>query len=294
MLNRPASFGCLARITCQYALPARSSLPPGGVSAIISLFYLRSCTSATKCLIFLFLLLMTATARAEDVKLATLEWPPYTSSKLPQQGMVSKVLLDAARQTGHQLSFGFFPWVRAMRTGRDDPRYVGYFPAYWTPERAQSCNFSEPIGIGQVGLVQRRGNPIHWSDLKDLVSITVGVTAGYSNGSAFDSLVNDGKLRVQPAPADIDNIRMVARGRIPVAVIERSVYEYSLLTDPDLKRNRDDLEFNSHLIAELPLYVCFKKTPEGARWKHVFDAELTKIGLLAAQRAYLQMLMTQQ
>lgn len=71
-----------------------------------------------------------ASAKAADVKLATLDWPPYTSPTLPEKGMVSKILQDVARQAGHHLDFGFFPWVRAMRTGRDDPGYVGYFPAY--------------------------------------------------------------------------------------------------------------------------------------------------------------------
>lgn len=237
---------------------------------------------------------LSATAKAADVKLATLDWPPYTSPDLPQKGMVSKILQDAARQSGHELGFGFFPWVRAMRTGRDDPDYVGYFPAYWTPERAQSCNFSVPIGIGQVGLVERRDHPIQWTELQDLSSLVIGVTAGYSNGSAFDSLVSDGKLHVQPAPADVDNLRMVARGRIPVAVIERSVFDYSLLTVPDLHQKRDELQFNSRLIAQLPLYVCFKKTAEGQHWKEVFDIGLAKVDLLAAQRDYLQSLIALQ
>lgn len=228
-----------------------------------------------------------AAARAADVKLATLDWPPYTSPTLPQSGMVSQILAQAAQGSGYSLGFGFFPWVRAMRIGRDDPSYVGYFPAYWTPERAQTCNFSEPIGIGQVGLVQRHDDPISWQQLTDLSPLTIGVTAGYSNGSTFDTLVADGMLHVQPAPADIDNLRMVARGRIRAAVIERSVFDYSLLTDPDLHRQRADLVFNSHLIAELPLYVCFKNTPEGARWKKIFDAGLAKINLIEAQKAYL-------
>lgn len=233
------------------------------------------------------LMIMAGHAVADEVKLATLDWPPYTSPTLPQNGMVSKILAQVAAQSGHHLGFGFFPWVRAMRTGRDDPNYVGYFPAYWTPERAQTCNFSEPIGIGQVGLVQRQDSPVAWRQLEDLSSLTIGVTAGYSNGSAFDALVSDGRLKVQPAPADIDNLRMVARGRIQVAVIERSVFDYSLLTDPDLRRRRDDLAFNSRLIAQLPLYVCFKKTPEGAKWKKIFDNGLRQINLIAAQQAYL-------
>jgi len=228
--------------------------------------------------------------QADGVKLATLDWAPYTSPTLPQQGMISKILQDAVQQSGDDVSFGFFPWVRAMRTGRDDPAYAGYFPAYWTPQRAQNCNFSEPIGIGQVGLVQRRDNPVHWNELRDLSSLAIGVTAGYSNGSAFDALVSEDILHVQPAPADIDNMRMVARGRIPVAVVERSVFDYTLLTDPDLHQKRDDLEFNSRLIAQLPLYICFKKTAEGARWKKIFDAGLIKIDLLTAQRDYLQTL----
>src|ERR1043166_9694946 len=53
-------------------------------------------------------------ATAADVKLATLDWPPYTSPTLPQNGMVSKILAQAAQESGYSLGFGFFPWVRAM------------------------------------------------------------------------------------------------------------------------------------------------------------------------------------
>lgn len=282
----PTGAGTPGRLVSKDAAPPATNRPPRRFHFSTLHLYLIAAA--------LLLLTDAGQLRADEVRLATLDWPPYTSPTLPHNGMISKILEDVAQQSDHKLSFGFFPWVRAMRTGRDDPAYAGYFPAYWTPERAQTCNFSEPIGIGQVGLVQRRDRPVSWSKLEDLSILTIGVTAGYSNGSAFDALVADGSLHVQAAPADIDNLRMVARGRIPAAVVERSVFDYSLLTDPDIQRQPADLQFNSRLIAELPLYVCFKKTPQGARWKQIFDAGLKKIDLLGAQRAYLAMLVASQ
>ncbi|HEX9447864.1 MAG TPA: transporter substrate-binding domain-containing protein [Dongiaceae bacterium] len=242
-------------------------------------------------LIFLPLPLMPAAGQAaERLALATLDWPPYTSPALPDQGMTSKILADIARAAGHDLTISFFPWIQAIRAGQSDPSYIGYFPAYWTAERAASCNFSRPVGIGRLGLVQRRDRPVSWTNMTDLAGGPIGVVAGYSNGAEFDALIQAGILQVQVSSTDLDNLRMVGHGRIPAAVIDQSVLAYFLATDSSLRKMRAELDFNPRPIAAMAVYICFKKTDEGAHWKEIFDRGLERVNLMAEQQHYLQLL----
>jgi len=259
----------------------RRTLNSGSVSAV-----------RTRLLASGFLLIaMTGLAQAQDaIRFATLEWPPYVSSDLPESGMTAKILRDIAKEHGGDARFAFLPWVRAMRYGQEDPDYAGYFPAYWTEARAKTCSFSDPIGISEVGFVQRKDAPAQWDKLSDLAGRTIGVVNGYANGVEFDQLVAKGILHTEGATADLDNLRKVAVGHLSLAVIDHAVMEYYAATDAVVQPRRDQIEFNVKPLIEMTVHVCFKKNAEGAAFKQLFDAGLRKIDLDKTQRDYLRSL----
>jgi polar amino acid transport system substrate-binding protein len=201
--------------------------------------------------------------------------------------MTAKILRDIAKQQGSDARFAFLPWVRAMRYGQEDSGYAGYFPAYWTEERARTCSFSDPIGISEVGFVQRKDVPAHWNTLSDLAGRTIGVVNGYANGAEFDGLVAEGVLKTEGATEDLDNLRKVAVGHLSLAVVDHAVMAYYAATDPVVYARRNEIEFNAKLLIEMTVHVCFKKNAEGAAFKKLFDAGLAKIDLPKAQRDYL-------
>jgi polar amino acid transport system substrate-binding protein len=227
-------------------------------------------------------------AAAQDaIRFATLEWPPYVSSHLPESGMTAKILRDVAKERGSDARFAFLPWVRAMRYAQEDPSYAGYFPAYWTEERAKTCSFSDPIGISEVGFVQRKEAPVAWEKLTDLAGQRIGVVNGYANGAEFDALVKQGVLTTEGATEDLDNLRKVAVGHLPLAVIDHAVMDYYAATDSVVAPRRDQIEFNRKPLIEMTVHVCFKKNREGAVFKRLFDEGLKKIDLPEFQRDYL-------
>jgi polar amino acid transport system substrate-binding protein len=233
-------------------------------------------------------LVVCGVARADDViRFATLEWPPYVSSHLPGLGMTAKILSDIAQEHGSDARFAFLPWVRAMRYAQEDPNYAGYFPAYWTEERARTCSFSDPIGVSEVGFVQRKDAPVQWDQLKDLAGIRIGVVNGYANGAEFDSLVARGILTTEGATEDLDNLRKVAVGHLPLAVIDHAVMDYYAATDAVVASRRSEIEFNTKPLIEMTVHVCFKKNAEGAAFKQMFDEGLKKADVRETQRAYL-------
>ena len=224
------------------------------------------------------------------MRIASLEWLPYVGQNMPENGLSVAIAAAAARQSSYSVRIDYFPWKRAMQVGLEDASYAGYFPAYYTEERARAAYFSAPIGSSTVGLAYLRDEPLHWERLADLKKMRIGVVAGFSNGAEFDAMMKSGELQVDTSPADGTNIRKLLAGHVRVAVVDRLVLRYLLLTDPELAAGRSRIAFHETPLAQLNLYVCFQKTPLGLQMQKDFDAGLKRIDIDRIENAYFQLL----
>ena len=249
--------------------------------------YLMHCARVLGLLLCLALPVRAAEA-PRILRLASLEWLPYVGSQLQQHGLSSFIVDSAARKFGHRVQIDYFPWTRAMQLGLRDAHYAGYFPAYYTEERARQCYFSTSIGSSTVGLAYLKNAPLQWQTLQDLSGLTIAVVAGFSNGPAFDALVREGRLHVDPSPSDMLNLRKLVAGRVDAVVIDRLVLRYLLLTEPSLLQERERILFHDKPLAELPLYICFKRTPQGLALQQAFDAALRTLPLRRIESEYFQ------
>jgi polar amino acid transport system substrate-binding protein len=224
------------------------------------------------------------------MRLASLEWLPYTGTGLEQEGWSSFVADAAARQSGYRTKIEYFPWTRAMQLGTRDPQYAGYFPAYYTEERARTCHFSTPIGSSTVGLVHLKSTPLQWSSLQDLAGFRIGAVAGFSNGPSFDAMAREGKLQVDTSPSDMLNLRKLLARRVDIVVIDKLVLRYLLATEPGLARERHQFAFHDKPLAELPLHICFQRTPAGRELQQAFDQAVQSLPLRKLESEYFQRL----
>jgi len=176
-----------------------------------------------------------------------------------------------------------------MQLGGHDPNYSGYFPAYYTQERAQECYFSQPIGSAKVGLAYLKSAPLQFDSVDDLVAQsknTIGVVYGYSNGAEFDALVKQGRLKTENSVSDGLNLRKLLIGRVQAAVVDELVLRYLLKTDPLLINYANQIAFHPHPLADLKLYVCFQMSPQGMEIKNAFDRALQEINLHKFEEEY--------
>ncbi|HEY0844688.1 MAG TPA: transporter substrate-binding domain-containing protein [Noviherbaspirillum sp.] len=247
-----------------------------------------------RCVISLLLSLCTpwsfATDAPKTMRLASLEWVPYVGARLEQSGWSSHVADLAAQQFGYRAVIEYFPWTRAMQLGTRDARYAGYFPAYYTEERAKTCYFSAPIGSSTVGLVYLKSAPLQWASVEDLAALKIGVVAGFSNGPAFDAMVREGRMRADASPNDMLNLRKLLARRVDAVVIDKLVLRYLLATDPALSREREQFSFHDKPLAELPLHICFQRTPAGRAMQTAFDSAVQSLPLRKLESDYFQRL----
>jgi polar amino acid transport system substrate-binding protein len=232
-------------------------------------------------------LLQPAQAQTPTLHLASLEWLPYVGHALPQGGMSAAIARAAAARFGYGLQVDYLPWKRAMQAGGGDPDFAGYFPAYHTPERARQCHFSAPMGHSTIGFAVRATEPLRWRTLADLASDKLGVVLGYSNGKAFDAMVTQGKLSVDPSVSDTVNLKKLLAGRVRAVVIDKAVLRYLLSTDPTLSAQRARLAFDDHPLAELTLHVCFQRTALGKKMQQSYDAALRETDIKRIENDYL-------
>lgn len=220
---------------------------------------------------------LTAEPPSPDIiRLATLDWPPYTSAR-PPLGSLQTVVSAALSATGLPLSAPVLPWRRAIRTGLKDPGFHGYFPEYASEQIKGLCLLSDPIGQGPLGLVHRADTPLPWESLKDLKGIRLGVVQDYVNTDALDALLRLGELQAETAIDDATNLRKVLGRRIDAAVIDLAVFRFLMQSETDLRPSADRLIASPRVLEIKTLHVCFRPTPDGKRLRDRFNAGLTAI-----------------
>ncbi|MFT6458335.1 substrate-binding periplasmic protein [Pseudophaeobacter arcticus] len=209
---------------------------------------------------------------AQAVKLTTLEWPPYVNAD--SSGTSTDRVVEILNSIGIDATVQVFPWNRAVNLAAKDPAWLGVYPEYYSEaddadKGGARCLYSKSFGTSPVGFAQRVDAPITWSDHSDLTNYTIGVVSGYLNEARFDTMVANGEIQTQEVAADDANLKKVAAGRIDAAVIDREVMAHLLAGMPALA---EQLEFNTTLLAEHGLHICFKNSDAGRALRDQFNA----------------------
>lgn len=235
-----------------------------------------------------FLLTFIATAASADtIYLTSLSWPPYADKDIKEQGASVAVARAAFKAMGHELVVDFFPWSRTVKLASEpDSKYMGYFPEYFyeTPDFA----FSEPMGQGPLGLVENVDKPVSWESTADLTSYKLGVVQDYVNTEELDAMIASGAIKAQAVVSDDKNVQKVAAKRIDAAVIDANVLKYLLDNEPSLADAKTKVQMNARLLVNKDLFVAFKNTEEGNKWRDIFNQGLSKIDIEAVMAEYLK------
>ena len=213
------------------------------------------------------------------IYLSSLEWPPYVGQHLPENGTSARIIRKAFAAMGYELKILFLPWKRTMRIVDADFQVVGYFPEYYSKERAEKYLFSNSYGCSPVSLLNRKKKPVSWGSVDDLSGLRVGFVAGYVNTPELDEAVANGTINADFAPTDKSNIMKVIKGRIDCAIVDPMVYSYLAVTDPEVEKYSDTVQIESRTFGVNELFVAFKKDEQGRFFSQILNQGLRKIGV---------------
>lgn len=240
-------------------------------------------------LLMLTLVCVTSAHGQKKVYFTSLEWPPYSGENLKGQGASVAVARAAFDAMGYELHVDFYPWARTVGLAkRNDSRYHGYFPEYYSADIAETFLFSEPMGKGPLGLIEHMAKPVAWQSIDDLSNFKIGVVRGYVNTDELDKRIADGRIKVEPVVADLDNLKKLTVGRLELAVMDPNVFRYLMANEPALAKHQRALQVNPKLLEEKDLYLCFKNTDEGRELLAIFNEGLKQIDVKGIMADYLR------
>ena len=230
-----------------------------------------------------------AQSDAKLIRLATLEWPPFTGLLLPKEGVSTHVATTVAKAAGFRLLAASFEWTKAVEKGEKSADFEGYFPEYFSQERDAACYLSQSIGTSVLGIASLKTAPVVWNKLSNLESVRLGVVDGYVNGDELDAAIKDKRQPVEVAASDAANIAKLRAKKIRAIVIDKNVLEYTLFSMGD----RSSVVFSPNPIARLTLHICFKRTPAGLEMRNAFDAVLARTDIAKLETEYFQRMFSQ-
>ncbi|KKL01596.1 ABC transporter [Rheinheimera mesophila] len=216
-------------------------------------------------------------AVAEPVRLASLDWPPYTGHQLEQQGETSVLLRRVFKAMQLEVHTEFLPWSRAIRASESPGAiYAGYFPEYQTAH--PGFILSDSLGSSELGFVESTAKPLGSLSAVLLPKFQLGVVQDYVNLTLVDQMIARGQLTPQLALSDRQNILKVALGRLDLAVIDRRVLAYLLEHDAEVKRlATGKVQFNASLTELKSLHLALRREPAHQLLIEKFNEHLQKI-----------------
>lgn len=198
---------------------------------------------------------MCSFAKSEVWRVAALEWPPYASPSLPDGGIAIAALRETLAKADIELKVEYMPWTRAQALARTGA-YAGYFPA-WPEEVRAGFKGSLPLVMSKVGIVQRKGRPVSWTDVADLFENNhVGYVNSYVYPYNIQHQINQDQSQNPGSDNERDLTRILAAGRVDVAITDPNVMLYFAR-----EIGVDNLEANPKILTEKALVLAFPNQP---------------------------------
>ncbi len=218
-----------------------------------------------------------ASDKSKVLKLASLDWEPYSSPSIPHNGYSIELLRRVFLRAGYQLDVNFLPWPRVLsevETGRHDIAA----PAYPSEERYKKYWVSESFATSQLGFFKLRQTQFSFKDISKLKNYRIGAVRGYSNGSIIDVMTD---IEKEIVSKDEMNIKKLVNGRIDLAIGDRlnglTIIRKLLDTETDAKKKEAlrSIEFVDPPLVDNTLHVLVSRArPDGAKILSEFNAAL--------------------
>ncbi|MDH4567989.1 transporter substrate-binding domain-containing protein [Pseudomonas sp. BN414] len=202
-----------------------------------------------------------------DLRLATLEYPPYCSQSLPQGGSIIELTTRAFATQGYKVQVDFMPWAR-VRAALHSGHYQGAL-ALWPREVVEeNLHASRPLFYSELGFFVRTDTPVDFKNLSELKGRKVGVVRGYG----YPASVLRSGFRAEEAVDDISNLRKLDARRFDLVLLERVVGQYLVATDDHL---RGKLQWQPPALERIPLLAGFTAPHPGQPdWAQVYERGL--------------------
>lgn len=212
------------------------------------------------------------TANANEITIATLEWPPYVMNSKIGQGSSAEIIKAAFNAVGHDVKFLFVPWARAIKYAKSG-KVDAIAPIYHSLKREEFFYFSSSFQVSPLVLFKNSKSKIIYKTEQDLENYTLGLVRGYKNTDFIDSSTKIAKSFVQK---DLFNLKKLAQNHVELIVVDEFVAKFIIAKNLDTLRGKLDV-IRPDLDSK-KLHLAFSKRSENSKkFKIDFEKGLEKI-----------------
>lgn len=231
---------------------------------------------------FLALMLATPVLAKDKLRLVADNWPPFTDASMPGGGLATSIVTAALTRAGYTSGFEEVPWARALR-GVSEGRYDVLINAWYNDSRARIGQFSSAYLTNRIRLLQRKGEAFRYKRHSDLYPYSIAVVRDYAYSPEFD---RDTRLHKVAVRNFSSAVRMLAAGRVKLAVEDEYVARYNLQREP--QNVRDGVMLVEPPLGENTLHILVSlKHPEHERIVEQFERA---IAAMKADGSYARLL----
>jgi len=219
--------------------------------------------------LLLALLIPIAAVQAETLRIVAEHWPPYVDESAPQQGLAIDLITTALVRAQYDYKIDYEPWPRALEGGK-----LGVYDMianiWYSEERAQDLDYSEPYLINDMRFIKRKDSPFKFKKLKDLNDLVVGVVKDYAYPKEFAAANNFAKVS---NPELLPAVGELVKGHYDLVIGDLNAINYVLLTF--LPTESKNLEILPQSVGLSKLYVAVSKVnPKHAEIIKAFNEAL--------------------
>lgn len=214
---------------------------------------------------------------SDTLKIATGEYPPWTSESLPHYGYINQIVAEAFKQEGIDVEFHFMPWKRALEATR-----MGHYHAssYWGDEVEGHQEFyrSEVLHTEPFVFFYRKSlAPLTWKQLANLSEFAIGATRGYSYTEEFWAMAHEDRLRVAISDDDLTSMQRLVEGKLDLFPISQATGMY-LLKHHFKPEQAQLIDVSPHPLNTNKDFILFsREIPENKTYLEAFNRGLKKL-----------------
>ncbi len=173
-------------------------------------------------------------------------------------GYVAALFERISRDTGDTYRFTLLPWKRAVSESAAGLGGISNFS--WTPERARSFDYSDPVFVNRSYLLVKKGHAFPFASLNDLRGKRIGALLGSSYGDEFDRAAENKLFIVDYDSNEVLRLKKLLIGRFDAAIVELDTFNLMVNSDPELAANKDEFTFLPKSLIDDKLYLAFPKS----------------------------------
>ncbi|WP_167730443.1 transporter substrate-binding domain-containing protein [Terasakiella sp. SH-1] len=216
-------------------------------------------------------------ARAEVLRAATLQFPPYSYED--QNGNVAGIAVETvrrlAKRLGYELDIKLYPWARALSLVKQGSVDM-LFTAYKTKEREEYLYYSaSPLIVQKVSFFVKKDSLFQSvTDITRARKATTATRRKVSYGPIVDDMLKQGVLNnLYTGNDDIHLLNLLKEGRVNVVPLSQFVAYYNI----QQAHLQNDIREIHPPVQTVPSYLTFSKALGHHQLAQAFSKELNKM-----------------